>query len=182
MSEQKQTGAAVVPNLIVDAVEPVRSFYMDELDFRHMMGMVGKDGNLDFCSVSRDGVMIMLARPTEKTKGSAPSYPTKCPIEIYMYVKDVAGYHDEVRRRGATITAPLTTQWWGACAWPTTTRHLHILEAAGLVRVVKKGRERVYQLEASRLRSIAGAWLAWFGARSRARATTRPGGAVRPVP
>jgi len=86
-----------------------------------------------------------------------------------------------LRFRGGRIAAGQIAERF-SCAWPTTTRHLHVLEAAGLVRVVKKGRERVYQLEASRLRSIAGAWLAWFGARSRSRATTRPGGAVRPVP
>ena len=31
--------------------------------------------------------------------------------------------------------------------WPTTTRHLRVLEDAGLVRVVLRGRERVYQLD-----------------------------------
>ena len=49
-----------------------------------------------------------------------------------------------------------------ACAWPTTTRHLRILEAAGLVRVEKRGRERVYRLDDQRLRHVAGDWLRWF--------------------
>ena len=49
-----------------------------------------------------------------------------------------------------------------ACAWPTTTRHLRILESAGLVRVEKRGRERVYRLDRERLRRVAGEWLRWF--------------------
>ena len=49
-----------------------------------------------------------------------------------------------------------------ACTWPTTTRHLRLLEEAGLVRVVKKGREREYRLDVSRLASVAGGWLEWF--------------------
>ena len=49
-----------------------------------------------------------------------------------------------------------------ACAWPTTTRHLKILESAGLVRVEKRGRERVYRLDDARLRRVAGDWLRWF--------------------
>ena len=46
-----------------------------------------------------------------------------------------------------------------ACSWPTTTRHLRLLEDAGLVRVEQAGRERWYVLEAKRLRRVAGGWL-----------------------
>jgi DNA-binding transcriptional ArsR family regulator len=49
-----------------------------------------------------------------------------------------------------------------ACSWPTTTRHLRVLEAAGLVRVAKEGRERFYELDRSRLRRVLGGWLAHF--------------------
>jgi DNA-binding transcriptional ArsR family regulator len=50
-----------------------------------------------------------------------------------------------------------------ACSWPTTTRHLRVLEDAGLVRVEQEGRERWYVLEASKLRRVAGGWLRNFG-------------------
>jgi DNA-binding transcriptional ArsR family regulator len=49
-----------------------------------------------------------------------------------------------------------------ACAWPTTTRHLRVLQDAGLVSVEKRGRERIYKLETERLRAVAGGWLKWF--------------------
>jgi len=49
-----------------------------------------------------------------------------------------------------------------ACSWPTTTRHLGVLQEAGLVSVEKRGRERIYKLEAERLLSITGEWLDWF--------------------
>jgi DNA-binding transcriptional ArsR family regulator len=48
------------------------------------------------------------------------------------------------------------------CSWPTTTRHLRILEDAGLVHVALRGRQRVYRLDRDRLRSVAGEWLARF--------------------
>jgi DNA-binding transcriptional ArsR family regulator len=48
------------------------------------------------------------------------------------------------------------------CSWPTTTRHLRILEQAGLVYVTLRGRERVYVLDRTRLSSIAGRWIARF--------------------
>ncbi len=50
-----------------------------------------------------------------------------------------------------------------ACTWPTTTRHLNILRDAGLVRVERRGRERVYVLERERLRRLVGDWIGWFG-------------------
>lgn len=61
-----------------------------------------------------------------------------------------------------------------ACAWPTTTRHLRVLENASLVRVEKRGRERVYRLEAGRLLGVTDDWLRWFRAASRSRQRARP--------
>ncbi len=52
------------------------------------------------------------------------------------------------------------------CSWPTTTRHLRRLEEAGLVRVFKDGRERIYRLETRRLGRVVGDWLGWFSARA----------------
>jgi DNA-binding transcriptional ArsR family regulator len=53
-----------------------------------------------------------------------------------------------------------------ACSWPTTTRHLRVLEGAGLVTVEKRGRERIYKLETERLLAVTGGWLEWFGSKS----------------
>ncbi|HVR37491.1 MAG TPA: metalloregulator ArsR/SmtB family transcription factor [Thermoanaerobaculia bacterium] len=48
-----------------------------------------------------------------------------------------------------------------AHAWQTTTRHLQVLEAAGLLSVEKQGRMRIYRLEQKRLRLIQD-WIAHF--------------------
>jgi DNA-binding transcriptional ArsR family regulator len=47
-----------------------------------------------------------------------------------------------------------------AHSWPTTTRHLHVLEAAGLVSVRREGRSSFYRLERDRLRDTVDGWLA----------------------
>jgi len=49
-----------------------------------------------------------------------------------------------------------------SCSWPTTTRHLRVLEDAGLVRVEQRGRERVYRLGTARLLGVTTSWLRWF--------------------
>lgn len=66
-----------------------------------------------------------------------------------------------LRFRGGAMTAgEIATRF--ACSWPTTSRHLRILEGAGLVVVERRGRERVYRLATERLVGVAGSWLESF--------------------
>jgi DNA-binding transcriptional ArsR family regulator len=46
-------------------------------------------------------------------------------------------------------------------AWPTTTRHLQVLEAAGLLEHEKQGRTHLYSINKKRLK-LAAEWLSWF--------------------
>ena len=49
-------------------------------------------------------------------------------------------------------------------AWPTTTRHIRVLESAGLLHHERDGRNRVYHLDRRRLELVRD-WLAWFSKR-----------------
>jgi DNA-binding transcriptional ArsR family regulator len=66
-----------------------------------------------------------------------------------------------LRFRGGEMTAGEIASRFG-CSWPTTTRHLRVLEAAGLVWVEKRGRERVYRLDTKRLLHVATRWFESF--------------------
>lgn len=66
-----------------------------------------------------------------------------------------------LRFRGGKMTAGEIAQRF-SCTWPTTTRHLQILEAAGLVKVEKSGRGRIYELDTPLLMNVARKWLRWF--------------------
>ncbi len=63
--------------------------------------------------------------------------------------------------RGGEMTAGEIAERFG-CSWPTTSRHLNVLLQAGLVEVVKRGRERIYRVDADRLQTVVGAWMNWF--------------------
>jgi DNA-binding transcriptional ArsR family regulator len=63
--------------------------------------------------------------------------------------------------RGGTLSAGQIAERF-SCKWPTITRHLSLLVAAGLVSVRKRGRERFYKLDRDRLIKVAGGWLKWF--------------------
>ncbi len=103
----------LVPSFFVDSVETERAFYIEKLGFSHRMGMVGRDGRLDFCIVTRGASMIMFSRPQERVEGTAEAYPTARPLELYVRIDDVDAYHADVRSRGVTVEKPLTDQWWG---------------------------------------------------------------------
>ena len=44
-------------------------------------------------------------------------------------------------------------------SWPTTTRHLGVLEKAGLVEVRREGRSSHYRVHRERLSRVVGGWL-----------------------
>jgi DNA-binding transcriptional ArsR family regulator len=51
-------------------------------------------------------------------------------------------------------------------SWPTTTRHLHVLEAAGVIKARREGRNCVYRLERDHLERVVGGWMAQLGPRT----------------
>lgn len=61
---------------------------------------------------------------------------------------------------GGSMTAGAIANMF-ASAWPTTTRHIRLLQAAGLVRLEQQGRNRIYHLDRRRLELVRD-WLAWF--------------------
>ena len=73
-----------------------------------------------------------------------------------------------VRFRGGTMTAGEIDERFQH-KWPTTSRHLRVLEQAGLLIHEKRGRTRVYRVNTEKL-GIVKEWLEWFG-------SSEPGGA-----
>jgi uncharacterized glyoxalase superfamily protein PhnB len=103
---------AIMPIITVDSVDAIRNFYVETLGFDLVMGVVGKDGKFDFVTVVKDGARIMFAR-AQGPSGEQRSAPAKQPVEIYIEVAGVEAYHDQLKKKGVTMTDPLTTQWWG---------------------------------------------------------------------
>ncbi len=64
--------------------------------------------------------------------------------------------------RGGAMTAGELAERFSH-SWSTTTRHLQRLEAAGLVRVERAGRERRYTLDADHLLQTTATFLRVFG-------------------
>src|SRR6266705_2139147 len=80
----KASAKQVMPIITVESADKARNFFVDTLGFDHVMGVLGKDGQLDFVTVVLNGARLMFARP-----------------------------HDKLKKKGVKITDALTTQWWG---------------------------------------------------------------------
>jgi uncharacterized glyoxalase superfamily protein PhnB len=107
----KAAAGQVMPIISVPSVDDIRGFYVEKLGFNHMMGVIGKDGQLDFCTVVLGGARLMFGRAMEAPAKAAP--PTKPAVEIYLEVADVKEYHEALKAKGVKISDPLTVQWWG---------------------------------------------------------------------
>jgi uncharacterized glyoxalase superfamily protein PhnB len=112
VSMARETRLGVMPIITVDSVDEVHRFYTEKLGFQHQMGVVGKDGGLDFVTVVRSGARVMFSRAQEKVPGAEKSAGRRA-VEIYVEVEDVEAYHDQLEKAGVAITSPLKTQWWG---------------------------------------------------------------------
>ena len=112
MAKTATASKALTPIIAVDSVDQMRSFYVDQLGFAHQMGVVGKDGQFDFCTVTMDGANIMFSRASG-AEAASQSGRGKQPVEIYLEVADVEAYHDVLKKKHVTITDGLTLQWWG---------------------------------------------------------------------
>src|SRR5262245_58294947 len=60
MSQEKPN--SVMPMVGVPSVDDARKFYVEKLGFEQQMGVLGKDGKLDFVNVVRNGASIMFSR------------------------------------------------------------------------------------------------------------------------
>jgi DNA-binding transcriptional ArsR family regulator len=72
----------------------------------------------------------------------------------------------EVRRQIVVLLSrlggELPSGWFAARfshSWPTTTRHLNVLEGAGIVSVRRTGRSSHYRLNRARIERVVGGWL-----------------------
>jgi DNA-binding transcriptional ArsR family regulator len=95
-----------------------------------------------------------------------PNYESKERQDAYEAVFTALAH--PVRRRilitvyfnGGSMTAGQIAKTFEH-AWPTTTRHLQVLEAAGLLQHRRQGRSRLYRINRRRLELVRD-WLAWF--------------------
>ena len=88
----------VMPIITVESADKARNFFVDTLGFDHVMGVLGKDGQLDFVTVVLNGARLMFARPHDKLP-IAKAGNGKQPVEIYLEVDDVETYHSALKKK-----------------------------------------------------------------------------------
>lgn len=109
----KPTPKTVVPVFAVESVDEIRRYYVEALGFQHIRGVVGSDGQFDFCTVAKDGARIMFARAPGECR-DPKSTVAKQPVGVYLEVADVDLYFGQIsKNKDVKMTEQLVTQWWG---------------------------------------------------------------------
>src|SRR5260221_13450354 len=62
----KASAKQVMPIITVESADKARDFFVGTLGFDHVMGVLGKDGQLDFVTVGPNSARRMFARPHDK--------------------------------------------------------------------------------------------------------------------
>jgi len=129
-----------------------------------------------FSRVAKYFFLTILSRSAKyivMTKSKAATREPKARMDAYEAVFTALAH--PARRRilltlnfeGGSMTAGKIADVFEH-AWPTTTRHIRVLESAGLLCHDQKGRNRVYHINRRRLELVRD-WLTWF---SKARTNT----------
>jgi DNA-binding transcriptional ArsR family regulator len=113
---------------------------------------VGTDGSRARGPDHLRGRAALIRTPAEKLAAldaavAALAHPARRQILLTIHL------------RGAATAGEIAGRF--AHKWPTTTRHLRILEHAGLVQQERRGRTRVYTVDQAQL-ALVSEWLDWF--------------------
>ncbi len=79
---------------------------------------------------------------------SALAHPARRQILLSVHYRGVCSAGDIARRY--------------ECSWPTTSRHLSVLVASGLLRVEKDGRSRLYRANKALVQHVLSEWVGFF--------------------
>jgi PhnB protein len=97
----------VIPSLVVSDMQASLDSF-GKLGFETSFTMPGPDGNIAHAEVRRGPVHFMLG---PATWGGTPG---STGMSVYVNLQEsVNAYHESVQAAGATITDPLTDQFWG---------------------------------------------------------------------
>jgi len=106
-------------------------------------------------NIKQYGLVLFMLKPASRVRPdayeavfSALAHPARRRVLLAVYFN------------GGAMTAGEIAAMF-AHAWQTTTRHLRVLAAAGLLSHEKRGRMRIYRIERKRL-ALVSDWLAHF--------------------
>lgn len=104
---------AITPGLAVrDAAQAVE-FYKKAFGAKEKSRMPGPDGKLMHADIVIGDSHIMLGEENIQMGNPSPLSLNGSPISLYIYVKNADKVFDQAVKAGASVTMPMTDQFWG---------------------------------------------------------------------
>jgi uncharacterized glyoxalase superfamily protein PhnB len=104
---------AVTPGLAVRDAARAIDFYKKALGAREKMRMPGPDGKIMHAELVIGDSHIMLGEENVQMNHLSPLSLNGSPVGMYVYVKNSDKVFDQAVNAGATVTMPVTDQFWG---------------------------------------------------------------------
>lgn len=105
--------SAIIPRLVCRDVEAQIDFCREVFDAAESVRRPGPDGRAAHAMLLFGRSMLMLEAEWPTLPSRAPRPDGSSPVVIYVYVADVDATVERAVARGATLVAPVETQFWG---------------------------------------------------------------------
>ena len=105
--------SAIIPRLVCHDVEAQIDFCRETFGAAESVRRLGPGGRVAHAMLLFGPSMLMLEAEWPTLPSRAPRPDGSSPVVIYVYVADVDATIERAVARGATLVAPVETQFWG---------------------------------------------------------------------
>ncbi len=104
---------SITPYLIAKNAAEALQFYKKAFNAKEIFSMAGEDGRVKHAEVQIGNSRIMLADEFPEMNVYGPQTPGRTPVLIHLYVENVDEIFNQAVAAGATVTRPLSNQFYG---------------------------------------------------------------------
>ncbi|MDF3126787.1 VOC family protein [Rheinheimera sp. 1928-s] len=105
--------AAVLPYLVIKNAAAALDFYQKAFGAETIMRMNMPSGAVMHAEMRIGGAVFMLSEQSDEWGTKSPDMLGSSPVTLMVYVPDVDAFVERAAAAGATVTMPVSDQFWG---------------------------------------------------------------------
>jgi PhnB protein len=105
--------AAVLPYLVIKNAAAAFDFYQKAFGAETIMRMNMPSGAVMHAEMRIGGAVFMLSEQSDEWGTKSPDMLGASPVTLMIYVPDVDAFVERAAAAGATVTMPVSDQFWG---------------------------------------------------------------------
>lgn len=105
--------SAVLPYLVIKNAAAALDFYQKAFGAETIMRMNMPSGAVMHAEMRIGGAVFMLSEQSDEWGTKSPDMLGASPVTLMIYVPDVDAFVERAAAAGATVTMPVSDQFWG---------------------------------------------------------------------